>query len=70
MCESRSMASTPSSRPDGLLADEGKLGLVARLGDDRRGGEDHRQSGHDQQHGGEEEPFIDAGALCHCFSVP
>ena len=57
---------TPTQRPERLLADEGVRGVIALLRHDGRGGEDHRQPDHDQQHGDEEQPLIDAGALCHC----
>ena len=54
--------------PDGLLADEGVGGVIALLGYDGRGGEDHRQPDHDEQQGYEEEPLVSTDSLCHFVS--
>ena len=52
--------------PEGLAAYEGVGGVVAVLCDDGGGGEDHGEADHHEEQSGEEYPFVDAYAFCHC----
>ena len=53
--------------PGSLPAHIGKLGVIALLGHHRGSRKDHDQPHHNQQQCGEEQPFVDAYALCHTF---
>ncbi len=53
--------------PAGLAGEQRVGGVEVLLRDDGRGGEDHGEADDHEQQRGEEDPLVDAYALCHTF---